>query len=370
MVSGSGQSVPAARRSVVTRRQFLSYLANEYTGEKPLALIVGLANPHDVLAYPRIMNQLEEACGGAEYASSASYDYGVKLPYSYDHDDLATKPTAQAESKILYGAGLGAISGPPSLDACNYVNFYAHLHTVVDAHIGTVLDALQARKIAGQSMADGTVVIRTCDHGELGLAHDGLRQKMFNVYEETMHLPLVISNPVLFPSPVSTDAMAALVDLMPTVATLANVPNRGSWRFSGVDLYPVISDAMQHPTNPTISVQDTVAFTFDDEEAGTADGARYEDGTPVVKQPNHIRCIREAGWKYARYFDPNGVEADQCEMYKLDDDPDEISNLADPDNADYGKYASERTRLTAKLASVEAGALAPLPRVYLPFVQR
>jgi arylsulfatase A-like enzyme len=31
-----------------------------------------------------------------------------------------------------------------------------------------------------------------------GPAHGGLRQKMFNAYEETIHVPLVVSNPVLF----------------------------------------------------------------------------------------------------------------------------------------------------------------------------
>ena len=44
----------------------------------------------------------------------------------------------------------------------------------------------------------------------MGLSHGGLRQKTFNVYEETINVPLVVSNPVLFPGPAESDALASL----------------------------------------------------------------------------------------------------------------------------------------------------------------
>ncbi len=62
--------------------------------------------------------------------------------------------------------------------------------------------------------------MRCADHGEMGLSHGGLRQKAFNAYEETINVPIVVSNPVLFPKPVETDALASLVDLLPTVLSL------------------------------------------------------------------------------------------------------------------------------------------------------
>ena len=65
------------------------------------------------------------------------------------------------------------------------------------------------------------MIFRCADHGEMGLSHGGLRQKAFNAYEETIHVPLVVSNPVLFPRPAETDALASLVDLLPTIATIA-----------------------------------------------------------------------------------------------------------------------------------------------------
>lgn len=46
-----------------------------------------------------------------------------------------------------------------------------------------------------------------------------------------------------------------------------------------------------------------------------------------VRQPNHIRCVRTAQYKLARYFDPNGRVPDEWEMYDLQNDPNEALNL-------------------------------------------
>ena len=80
----------------------------------------------------------------------------------------------------------------------DYVNFYAYLHRVVDEKIGRLLEALGDAGDPG-SLRSRTVVLRCADHGEMGLSHGGLRQKTFNAYEETINVPLVVSNPVLFP---------------------------------------------------------------------------------------------------------------------------------------------------------------------------
>src|SRR4029079_19816072 len=72
-----------------------------------------------------------------------------------------------------------------------------------------------------RSLRSRTVVFRCADHGEMGLSHGGLRQKAFNAYEETIHIPLVVSNPVLFPHPAHSDALVSLVDVLPTIAGLA-----------------------------------------------------------------------------------------------------------------------------------------------------
>lgn len=323
---------------------FLATQTPESTAERPFALIVSFVNPHDVLAYPRTIDD------DAVYAAvSDKYEQGIEwtdLPSRNEQLLTNNKPTAHAQTLLFLAAGLGPLKPPPAPDYRNYVNLYAYLLKLVDGHIGTVLDALEA-----QGLWESTVVIRTSDHGELGLAHGGLRQKMFNAYHEAINIPLTIANPVLFPTPQSTTALASLVDVMPTLATLAEVPERDAWIFKGVDLTPVLH-------NPASSAQDAVLFMFDDENAGSP------FPQPIVRQPNHIRAIFDGRWKYVRYFDPAGVEPPQYELYDHENDPFEMQNLAGQDTA-------KQAEMAEKLAELEAERLAPamLRRTHLPMVR-
>jgi arylsulfatase A-like enzyme len=216
----------------------------------------------------------------------------------------------------------------------DYVNFYAHLHRVVDRHLGRLLAALGDADDPG-SLRARTVIVRCADHGEMGLAHGGLRQKMFNAYEETINVPLVVSNPGLFGRPAETDALASLVDVLPTVTRLAGrgVPDDLRGRDltpilaaagapdgelagrAGVDLSPVLD----HP-DPAPSVQDAIHFTYDDHQAATA-------MQEAPGQPNRIRAIRTRDAKYAFYYDPRGRERPEYELYDLERDPLERLNL-------------------------------------------
>src|SRR4029077_6801635 len=128
-------------------------------------------------------------------------DLGVELPPTVD-EDLAGKPAVQS----LMQMGMTAYMGPlrNRRDQLDYVNFYAYLHRVVDEKIGRVLSALGDTDDPG-SLRSRTVVVRCADHGEMGLSHGGLRQKAFNTYEETINVPLVVSNPMLFPRSAETD---------------------------------------------------------------------------------------------------------------------------------------------------------------------
>ncbi len=307
---------------------------------QPWALIVSFVNPHDVLAYPQTWNAMNGTCDNYGSDAPGAFEQGIDLPPTFDEIlALNHKPTAQVQSELLLAAGLGPLLGPDQ--ARNYINFYAYMHKVVDEHIGSVLDAIEATP----QMLDDTVIVRMSDHGEMGMSHGGLRQKVFNAYEETLRVPLVISNPLLFPEPVRTDALASLIDVMPTLATLAQAPARQSWNFLGTDLTPVIVDAAAYPQSPSAQVQDTILFTYDDQNCATPDGQN------IVTQPNHIRCIRESRWKYTMYFDPAGVAAPQYELYDLQADPLELNNLANPLNI--GSYRPDlAAEMNAKLFAV------------------
>jgi arylsulfatase A-like enzyme len=296
---------------------------------EPFCLVVSLVNPHDVLGYPS-----QHVKGG--YDASEFRDLGVDLPPTLE-EDLRDKPTVHELMKMGMAAYLGPLRGERA--KVDYVNFYAHLHRVVDEKIGRVLAALGDPGDPG-SLRSRTLIVRCSDHGEMGLSHGGLRQKAFNAYEETIHVPLVVSNPVLFPRPAETDALASLVDVLPTIASITGARLDDEAR--GRDLSPVLaakaapegerlrettvdlSPVTEHPA-PAESVQDEIHFTYDDHQAATA-------LQNVPGQPNRIRAIRTAGAKFALYFDPVGEAPPEYEMYDLSRDPLESRNLVARDD--------------------------------------
>ena len=152
-----------------------------------------------------------------------------------------------------------------------------------DAYLVQILDTLEQ-----QDLLDNTLVICTADHGEMGIAHGGLRQKNFNFYEETLRVPLVFSNPTLFPKAKTVDALVSHVDFLPTLAALfgAPPPPRADWQ--GVDYSELSSTRRRRPP------QDYTVFTYDDCQSGQA-AAR-----PIRTAPNHIVSIREQRYKLAK----------------------------------------------------------------------
>jgi choline-sulfatase len=309
----------------------VQYLSSTAAQSQPFFLVVSLVNPHDVLFYP------------ASYTSGGyddSWLQGDIDPPATVDEDLSTKPSVQKEFLRLFNAS-GPI--PTRQMKRNYLNFYGNLMKSSDAYLVKILDTL-----ATSGLLENTLVMATADHGEMGTSHGGLRQKNFNAYEESTRVPLVYSNPRLFPKARTTDALVSHVDFLPTLASLVGAPSEARATWQGVDYSEQILS--RTPTRPA---QDYTVFTYDDWQSGQARG-------PYPKPPNHIVAIREQRYKLARYYDTAGQVADQWEMYDLQADPLERTNLAD---AGYTRTAAQQRqyqRLRRKLAVVQRTRLAPL----------
>jgi arylsulfatase A-like enzyme len=308
--------------------------------------VISLVNPHDVLFYPS--RTFEESGYDPSWLAGE-----IEVPPT-NGEDLSTKPKVQEEFLKIFNA-----TGKPRTEAEKkaYLNFYGNLMRSSDNYLVDVLDKLEAK-----GLFDDTLIIRTSDHGEVGLSHGGLRQKNFNFYEESLNVPLVYSNPKLYPHPESTDALVSHVDLLPTLASLVGAPQAARANWAGVDYSKVVLEPKSRPP------QDYVAFTYDDFQSGQA------EPTPYPKSQNHIVSIREKRWKLAKYYDvevviegetpvakkPQNPRPPVWEMYDLKEDPFEEENLA------YEGYQRSPTqerqfqRLKKKLEKVEASRLRPL----------
>ena len=326
-VDNDGRFVESVGEVAAGDEGVMQYLSSTATKQQPFFLVISLVNPHDVLFYPS--RTFEEAGYDPSWLQG-----DVDVPPT-NGEDLATKPSVQEEFLRIFN-----LTGRPKTKAEKraYLNFYGNLIRSSDNYLVEVLDKLEQT-----GLLDDTLIVRTADHGEMGLAHGGLRQKNFNFYEEAIRVPLVYSNPKLFPRPQSTDALVSHVDFLPTLASLAGAPRSARSNWQGIDYSQLVLEPSKEA-----SAQDYIVFTYDDYQSGQKNG-------PYPKPPNHIVSIREGRWKLARYYDKakRDPARPQWEMYDLESDPEETENIAHPTYKRSEAQERQLRRLKRKLARVE-----------------
>lgn len=266
----------------------IHFLKNPPPG-KPWCLVVSLVNPHDIhLGY--------KGEDGSYYDQSKYDKHDLTLPATVDQS-TDTMPRAQAAFTWPMMSSGGATQQ-------NFTNFYAYLKIRADDHVGKILDAMSAQ------LLQETLIVRFADHGEMGLAH-GMVEKFVNAYGQSLHVPLVFSNPIAWPTGQTTEALASTLDLAPTLAEILAVEGSFKDKFKGKSLYPVLNGSQDR-------VQDRVHFTYDDES----------NGGPAI-----IRSVRTRDWVYSVYLNSvdsptSGYTDADWEMYDLRKDPEEKNNLA------------------------------------------
>ena len=152
-----------------------------------------------------------------------------------------------------------------------------------DSYLVNVLDKLEA-----DGLFDDTLIVRTADHGEMGLTHGGLRQKNFNFYEES-RVPLVYSNPKLFPQPAENRRPRLPRRLSADPRQPGGAPKPARAQLAGVDYSEVVLNPQ--PTGPGLR-------RLHLRRLPVGPGER-----PLPQTPNHVVSIRENRWKLAKYYD-------------------------------------------------------------------
>ena len=167
----------------------------------------------------------------------------------------------------------------------------------VDAQIGRVMTALDDLKLA-----DNTIVVLWGDHG-WHLGDLGIWTKHTN-FEQANRIPLVVIAPGVTRPGSSTGQLAETVDLYPTLAALAHLPQpSGPVPLDGINLTPVLK-------NPAARVRDHAYHCFP-----------RGDSLGRAIRTDRYRLVE---WKKI------GAPADtaQIELYDYADDPVESRNIA------------------------------------------
>ncbi len=99
-----------------------------------------------------------------------------------------------------------------------YIDKYDGELTHVDYYFGKILD-----KIEDLGLKDNTLVAYVSDHGTEFQEH-GFLEKKVNLYNEILHVPLVMSCPAALPKGKMIKGLVATVDLVPTILDILGLP--------------------------------------------------------------------------------------------------------------------------------------------------
>ena len=299
--------------------------------DRPFAMVVSLVNPHDVLSYPKNWGEGDpnEDFGYEENMIKGSIDIlpptviePIADPILVENGiDFAGNYKPQVQREWLL-AQAGSQPLPTNEMKLNYLNFYGNLMKIADSQMGDVIKTLNRHEAVNDTM-----FVSTGDHGEMGLSHGGMVQKMFNAYDESIRVPMIWSNPQYFKGGQTSDALVSLVDFLPTVAGLygASEEQLDSYSLSGVDYSSIIRRAAAgSPLSiDDLDVQSSVVYTYDDIYAGQDPRNSVPEGAwdhGLLPGPNRLQAVRTKDFKYVRYYsgDQEYVPANwQGELYDL-----------------------------------------------------
>ncbi len=101
-----------------------------------------------------------------------------------------------------------------------------HLIALYDGEIRSVDElgiAVLVRMLDEFGLSDNTLIVLTSDHGEEFFEH-GVFGHHQNLFDSTLKIPLVIWGPGLVPSGKSVDHQVRIIDIMPTILDLLDLP--------------------------------------------------------------------------------------------------------------------------------------------------
>ncbi|MDP3584775.1 MAG: sulfatase-like hydrolase/transferase [Thiobacillus sp.] len=331
---------------------------------KPWFLTVNLVNPHDVMFYDtdepgqpvQSKNALTHLAGDPAHAMYAK-QWDFELPVSFSQAvDAPGRPAAHTDFSIADSVMTGPTPVNETWRWRKRHNFYLNALRDVDRHIMTVLDELEDR-----GLASNTIVILTSDHGELDGAHQ-MTGKGATSYREQNNVPLIVAHPA-FAGGKRCKAVTTHLDLAPTLVSLTNASPETKAAIAkdlpGKDFSPVLAAPEQAGHD---AVRDGQLFCFN--MFATLDGGFLQKASALLNQPGGAAKIKEAGlhpdmrkrgairsvfdgrYQFTRYYSPKqhnrptSIEAlfelNDVELFDHLNDPDEVDNLAlDPKkNAD------------------------------------
>ncbi len=261
--------------------------------DKPFCMQVGICSPHEAYDPPQRFFDMYE-------------DVDIPDPV-FDPLHNATKSPEFKAFVERSAKRVGFSMEGYDEDSLERVRFMRRCYlanvSFVDHQVGRIVQALK-----DSGVYEKTAIIFMSDHGDF-IGERGGIQKDYFLYEDNLHVPLIIHAPFLKASPSRVDGLVQNLDIFATVLNLAGLPIPK--QTLSRSLIPMIQ-------KPTASGRDA-AF-------GESFGRKM---------------VRRGRWKLILMFEN---DPDYIELYDLETDPDETTNLA-RDPSDSGKRTNNSEHL-------------------------
>lgn len=201
-----------------------------------------------------------------------------------------------------------------------------------DTHVGSMIDTLKSR-----GLWENTLFIVTADHGEALGEHGGWQHDQ-SVYEELIHVPLIVRFPGDRHAGTRVQRGVGLIDVLPTVIDALGQPRPEGVR--GRSLLPLIrGEAWRAADEP-------VVYSM------RINRKKYFQPWKAARGEYNV-VVRQGHWKLIYNVDTGGVE-----LYDLAADPGEALDLSGRDTARVAKLrhtAEGFIRECASLAAEQGG---------------
>ena len=256
--------------------------------KQPFALFVSFNNPHHIYQYPG--NKLRIKTTKAD------------LPGTWNRQTFTNRPKCHQE--FMKDDQGKIIHGKPVEEWIRYHDWYKKKNKNYDSKLGRIV-----RRLKRMGEYDNTLIIITSDHGDMDTNH-GLIFKGPFMYEHMVRIPLIIKPPVghakFQQQPGHSDFHTINTDLVPTILDICGIEDPERGKRDGFSLKPLLSNK---------KMEDKHEFII---------GQYYSK----QKWVNPIRMLRTGDYKYNLYIVENSPQEYFEELYDLNADPDELSNLA------------------------------------------
>jgi arylsulfatase len=199
--------------------------------------------------------------------------------------------------------------------------WYAKEVAYVDGQVRRATEALQA---AG--LWEDSIVVFTSDHGE-GLGEHDLMQHVEQLYDSQLRIPLILRAPGLLPEGRRIASPVRHVDILPTVLELLGIDTE---QFAASDITSGIPSDAPSDVPPDAPAGSTAGAGFRGQSLLPLIHGSLQARPPVLSEThtpealNDQRSIVYQGFKYI-VNDTSGAD----QLYALEDDPHELSDLSD-----------------------------------------